>query len=365
METNHNIDLSNQSKYIETTFHFLVPKGQIPERLDVFLTNSIKNATRSKVQSAIDAGNVLVNGKPSKASKKIQPNDTILCKILKAPPIRLVPENIHLNIIYEDSHLLLINKPAGMVSHPGFGNHYGTLINAVLYHSGMREPIDVEIDSDEDDQDDYPEGNINDEALIFASEAVRPGLVHRLDKDTTGLIVVSKNPDTHAMLAKQFEERTIDRYYWALAWGVFKEESGTIIGDIGRSSRDRKLFAVVKKGGKPSITDYTVLERFDYLTLLKVKLRTGRTHQIRVHLSHNNHPVFGDPSYGGDSVIFGGNNPQFRKTAEQCLKLISRQMLHAKTLGFVHPETNEKLSFESPLPEDFENVLNILRENLR
>ena len=346
-------------KYIETIFHFTISKGQIPERLDLFLTNSIKNATRTKVQKAIDTGNVLVNGKSAKASKKIQPYDEIECKILKAPPIKLIPENIQLNIVYEDDYLLVINKPAGMVSHPGFGNPNGTLINAVLYHTGTREPINIEIDDEEDDTD-----SNNDEGSIFASDAIRPGLVHRLDKDTTGLIVVSKNPGTHAKLAKQFEERTIDRYYWALVWGTFKEDSGTITGDIGRSPRDRKLFAVVKKGGKSAATDYSVLERYEYLSLLRVKLRTGRTHQIRVHLSHKNHPVFGDPSYGGDSIVYGGNNPKFRKVALRCFKQISRQMLHAKTLGFVHPDTNEKLSFESSLPEDFENVLKILRDNI-
>lgn len=338
---------------IETIFEFKIPKGQLPERLDVFLANSIKNATRTKVQKAIDEGVVTVNGKQAKASRKIQPLDEIICKILKSPPIDLIPENIPLNVIYEDEFLMIINKPAGIVSHPGFGNPYGTVVNAVLYYLGMREPVKVEIDDDEDE--------VQDEGIIFSSDAIRPGLVHRLDKDTSGLMLISKNPDIHANLAQQFQDRTVEKYYYALVWGVFKEHNGRIEGDIGRSQRNRKLFAVVKQGGKPAITEFEVLEQFEYITLLRIKLLTGRTHQIRVHFSHNHHHVFGDVSYGGDSIVFGANNSEFKKLADKCLKSINRQMLHAKELGFTHPVTGKKLYFESELPEDFVYVLDELK----
>ncbi len=337
---------------IETIFEFKIPKGQIPERLDIYLANNIKNATRTKVQRAIDEGVVFVNGKTAKASRKIQPNDEVICKILKSPPIDLIPENIPLDVVYEDEFLMVINKPAGIVSHPGFGNPYGTIVNAVLYHLGMREPIKIEIDDDDDEIENLDEG------IIFSSDAIRPGLVHRLDKDTSGLMLISKNPDIHAKLAVQFADRTVDKYYYALVWGVFKEHKGRIEGDIGRSQRHRKLFAVVKQGGKPAITECEVLDQFEYITLLRIKLLSGRTHQIRVHFSHNHHAVFGDISYSGDSIVFGGNNSVFKKVADVCLKSVNRQMLHAKELGFTHPESGERMNFSSELPEDFENVLN-------
>src|SRR3989339_2003610 len=340
---------------IETIFEFKIPKGQIPERLDVYLTNSIKNATRTKVQRAIDEGAVFVNGKSAKASRKIQPNDEIICKIMKAPPIDLIPENIPLDVVYEDEYLMVINKPAGIVSHPGFGNPYGTVVNAVLYHLGLREAIKIELD-DEDEIENLDEG------IIYSSDAIRPGLVHRLDKDTSGLMLISKNPDVHAKLAQQFQDRTVDKFYYALVWGTFKDDNGRIEEDIGRSQRNRKLFAVLKKGGKSAITEYEVLERFEYLTLIKIKLMTGRTHQIRVHFCHNHHPVFGDVSYGGDSIVFGVNNSEFKKIANKCLISVNRQMLHAKELGFIHPESGERLNFTSELPEDFEKVLKELEK---
>ncbi len=345
---------NNYPEYIEKVYEFKAPSGKIPERLDVFLTNNIRNATRNKVQKAIEDGFVTVNDKISKANKKIQPGDEIVCKIMKPPPIELIPENIPLKIVFEDEHLIVVDKPAGMVTHPGFGNRYGTLVNAVLYHLGFRESILVETNEEDDDA--------QDEGIVFASDAIRPGVVHRLDKDTSGLLVVSKNPVIHAKLAKQFADRTIQRYYNALVWGNYDEEEGTYYGNIGRSSRDRKLFAVVKRDGKVAITDYKVLKRFEYLTLMQVKLRTGRTHQIRVHFSHNRHPVFGDPDYGGDSITHGGNNPKFKVLAEKMLKTINRQMLHAKTLGFTHPETKEFLEFESELPADMVEVIRNFEE---
>jgi 23S rRNA pseudouridine1911/1915/1917 synthase len=345
--------LENYPEYIEKVFQFSISTGQKPERLDSFLANSIRNASRTKVQKAIDAECVTINGKPSKAGKKIQPGDVIICKILKPPPIELVPENIPLNIVFEDEHLLVVNKPAGMVTHPAFGNRYGTLVNAVLYHLGMRQSITFELDDEDEDEN---------ETAIFESSEIRPGVVHRLDKNTSGLLVVSKNPVIHAGLAKQFFDRTVDRSYNSIVWGIVKQDSGTIEGNIGRANRDRKLFDVVKREGKHAITDYKVLERYDFATFVQIKLRTGRTHQIRVHFRHIGHPVLGDPEYGGDKIHSGGGDPIIKKRAEKCLKLINRQMLHARTLGFVHPATKEKLSFTSELPEDMENILDILRK---
>jgi len=216
---------------------------------------------------------------------------------------------------------------------------------------GIRQAINLEFD-EEDEQD---------EGIAFSSNEIRPGIVHRLDKETSGLLVVSKNPVAHAILAKQFADRTVRKIYYALVWGVPKKDTDRIIGAIGRSPRDRKLFAVVKKGGKYAETEYQIIEKFEYCSLLKNILHTGRTHQIRVHLSHENMPIIGDPSYGGASIIYGGNNPEFKKIAERLLKQANRQMLHAKTLTIRHPVTGEELFFESELPEDMVNILGILR----
>lgn len=351
------IDKSNYPDLVETKYEFVLPKGQTPERLDVFLTNSIKYATRTKVQKAIDEGCVKVNGKTAKSSKKIQPNDIILCKIMKPPPIQLIPENIPLDVIYEDEIVLVVNKPPNMVTHPGFGNRYGTLVNAVLYHIGKRDAITFDID-DEDEDVEFNEGQ------LFASDDIRPGIVHRLDKDTSGVMVIVKNSIYHHILAEQFADRTIERYYYAIVWGDMKEDEGTFIGDIGRNPQNRKLFAVVKKDGKPAVTDYWVIKRYGMLTLIKIKLRTGRTHQIRVHFSHNKYPVLGDPDYGGDKMYLSTSMMEKKRVLESCLKQISRQMLHAKILGFSHPVTKERLKFESELPDDMRKVLNILDENI-
>lgn len=340
----------NYPDYIEHVLDFKVPLGQTPERIDLYISRNTQNATRTKVQKAIAEGNVTVNGKKSKASRKVQPGDKIICKIMKPPPIELVPEDITLDIVFEDDYLLVVNKPAGMCVHPGFGNRYGTLVNALLYHFGERESQKIEIEDEEDTEN---------ESSVFSSDTIRPGIVHRLDKDTSGILVIAKDQNIHAKLARQFAERTTSREYNALVWGNLEEDSGTIIGDIGRSSRDRKLFDVVKRGGKKAVTNFSVIERYEYLTLLSLKLQTGRTHQIRVHCKHINHPVFGDPSYGGDSVLYGGENKQFRQKAEKALSLIDRQMLHAKTLGFTHPVKKEYMEFGSELPADFREILNI------
>lgn len=340
--------------YIEKEYLFNIPTKQKPIRIDVFLTNLIERATRNRIQTAIDRGGVLVNDTPAKASRKLKPGDVVKCTLIKPPPIELIPENIPIEVKYEDDHLLIVNKPAGIVTHPGFGNRSGTLINAVLYHLGVRENITIET-NDEDDIDSADEG------MIFASDAVRPGMVHRLDKDTTGLLVVSKEYDTLVALQKMFFDRTVKREYVALVWGEVKNDKGTITGNIDRSIRNRKKFEVTTKGGKPSITDYEVIERFDYLTLIRLKLRTGRTHQIRVHCSHIKHPLFGDPLYGGDTVVFGGHTPRRKQLYEKLLHQINRQMLHARTLGFEHPVTKEFISFESELPEDMQKIIEAVK----
>ena len=356
-----NDDKLNYPDYVEKEFRFKVAKGQAPERIDQYLTKYIYNATRNRVQIAIDNGNVTVNGKVAKASRKVQPNDEIVCNIMKAPPIELLPENIPLDIIFEDEYLLVVNKPPGMCTHPGFGHRYGTLVNAVLYHFGLRNSIQIQPDDDEDDDEDEKIDDIS-EGEIFASDSIRPGIVHRLDKDTSGLLVIAKNPQVHAKLAAQFADRTTEKEYNAIVWGNVKEDSGTITGNIGRSSRDRKLFTVVKKDGKFAKTDFTVLERYKFATLVKLILHTGRTHQIRVHLSHIKHTIFGDTAYGGDKNLFNGL-PEINKTANTCLKLINRQLLHARTLGFRHPVTNEFMTFHSDLPEDFKKVIAVMNSS--
>lgn len=352
----------NYPDYVEQTFEFVIPKGKAPERLDSYLTNAIFNATRNRVQKAIDDGNVTINNQIAKSSRKIQPGDIIICKIMKAPPIELLPENINLDIEYEDDSLLVVNKPPFMCTHPGFGHRYGTLVNAILYHFGYRNPISLEdVENDENNYESDDEMSIIEESKIFASDEIRPGIVHRLDKDTSGILVIAKNPEIHSQLAKQFAERTTEREYYALVWGTFNEDEYIIEGDIGRSSKNRKLFAVVKKNGKYAKTSITVINRYPFATLIKVKLYTGRTHQIRVHLSHINHPVFGDTFYGGDKIVYSGK-PEFNKIANKCLSTINRHLLHAKTLGFFHPQKKILMQFDSELPDDFNNVLEILNE---
>ncbi|MCX7737550.1 MAG: RluA family pseudouridine synthase [Candidatus Kapabacteria bacterium] len=345
----------NYPDYIESVFEFKVTAGQNPQRLDVYLVNSIKNATRTKVQKAIDEGFVTINGKVTKGSKKVQPGDLIICKLLKPPPIELIPEDIPLNIIFEDEYLILVNKPSGMVSHPGFGNRSGTLVNALLYHLGHRDRIKIEIEEDDEES--------NDEGKIFASDSIRPGLVHRLDKDTSGIMLIAKNPEIHSQLAKQFAERTVEKKYLALVWGKFDKTTGRIEGDIGRSSLDRKLFAVVKKGGKPAITEYKVLEEFEYLSLVEVNLLTGRTHQIRVHFSHIKHPVFGDIQYGGNKIVYGYNNKKLKELYTECLKMANNQQLHSFSLSFEHPITKQKMKFEAELPITFSNIIQKLKKS--
>ncbi len=315
---------------------FIVTPGQKKERIDKFLTAQLEGSSRAKIQKYIGDNRVFVNGEPIRASYRISPNDRIVVSIpTSAPPDRVTPEEIKLNIVYEDAFLIVVNKPAGMVTHPGHGNWSGTLANALLFHCNRL-------------------STLND-------PSIRPGIVHRLDKDTSGLIVAAKDDGTHVSLARQFAERTIEREYWALVWGKLSSKHGLIESMIARSKSDRKKFSVVEKedggNGKFAATEYEVLEDFKFLSLVRLKLHTGRTHQIRVHLSHIGHPVFGDPTYHGRRINYGEMTAGFRQEVSNLLKTMNRQALHAKTLGFIHPATKQHLHFDSELPEDFAQVL--------
>ncbi len=321
-------------------FSIVVPPGKERERVDLFLVHHVENATRSKVQSAVKEGRVLVNGKQVRSSYKISPGDVVNVTIPSPSPPDIAPEPIPLDIRFEDDSLLVVQKPAGMVTHPAYANYSGTLVNALLYHFG--------------------------EGLASAGDPARPGIVHRLDKDTSGLLVVAKDDSSHARLAQQFSRHTIVREYWAIVWGLFPRDrrSGVIEAALGRSKSDRKKIAVTTSG-KEAVTEYEVIEEFEYLTLLRLKLRTGRTHQIRVHLHHIGHPVFGDPTYGGRRILAEKAGKGLKQEVQHLLKIIPRQALHAKTLGFLHPVTREEITFDSELPEDMREVLAWLRNASR
>lgn len=306
-------------------------KGQKLMRLDKFLVDRLERTSRNRIQNAAEDGYVKVNGVPVKSSYKVKPNDVITIEM--PYPVRdmeLIAENIPIEIVYEDDDLVILMKPKNMVVHPGFGNFSGTLLNAMLYHF---------------------------QNLPMNSDA-RPGLVHRLDKNTTGLMVIAKTEEALTHLGKQFFDRTIDRRYVALVWGDVKED-GTVIGNTGRSLKDRKVFTVFPEGdhGKHAVTHYKVLKRYGYVTLVECKLETGRTHQIRVHMKHIGHTLFGDFEYGGDKVLKGTTFNKYKQFVQNCLELLPRQALHARTLSFTHPTTGEWMSFESNLPEDMQAVL--------
>ncbi len=321
----------------EKKYSFEIPEGKRKERLDVFLTHAIENSTRTKIQNLIKNEFVQVNGKFVKPSYQLNPGDIVEVRIpVKPRPAQTLPEKIPLNIIYEDDDVIVVNKPAGMVVHPALGNYTGTLVNALLYYT---------------------------KNLSKANDVDRAGVVHRIDKNTSGLLVVAKNDLAHAKLAKQFSAHSIEREYWAIVWGHFKSPEGVIETKIGRSKSDRKKFAVVEDG-KEAVTYYYVLEEFEYLTLVRLKLKTGRTHQIRVHLSHINHPVFGDPTYGGRKIHYSNVSARIKHEVENLLEIMKRQALHAKTLGFIHPTTNEFMKFDSELPEDMIALLEKLKSKL-
>jgi 23S rRNA pseudouridine1911/1915/1917 synthase len=311
----------------------VVDKGQSLLRMDKFLMHRIENASRNRIQNAIELGNVLVNDKPAKSSYKVKPLD-VISVVLPHPPrdTEVYPENIPLNITYEDDDVLVVNKPAGLVVHPGFNNYTGTLVNGLVYHFQQLPTLP---------------GNDG-----------RPGLVHRIDKDTSGLLLISKNERAMTWLARQFFEHTITRKYIALAWGDL-ETDGTVTGYIGRSVNDRRVMFIYddEEKGKWSVTHYKVLERFGYVTLIECQLETGRTHQIRAHMKHIGHPLFSDATYGGDKILKGTTFNKYKQFIENCFEIMPRQALHAQTLGFVHPTTRKRVHFEAPLPADFDGVL--------
>jgi 23S rRNA pseudouridine1911/1915/1917 synthase len=319
----------------EKRFKFEVTEGQRKERLDVYIANVMENATRSRIQQLIKAKLVFVNGKNKKANYQILPKDVIELVIPVSPrPDEIEPEDIPLDIVYEDDYLIVVNKPAGMVVHPALGNWTGTMVHALLHHTKNL-------------------SNINDDE--------RPGIVHRLDKNTTGLLLVAKEAWVHSELAKQFAERRTEREYWAVCWGKFAKPEGTVIGNIARSKKDRKIFTVNETEGRYAETHYWVLEEFEFASLIKLKLKTGRTHQIRVHMNHINHPIFGDPIYNGRAIHYGSNLPKIKQRVDNLLAIIDRQALHAKTLGFTHPKTKERLIFNSDLPKDMVEIIEKLR----
>lgn len=311
---------------------FEASKGQSALRVDKFLMNMIENTTRNKIQQAAENGSILVNDVAVKSNYKVKAGDVV--RLVLAHPTYeqlLTPENIPLDIVYEDDQLLVINKPAGMVVHPGHGNYSGTLVNALAYHF---------------------------ENLPMNSSE-RPGLVHRIDKDTTGLLVVAKTEQAMAYLTKQFAEKTSEREYVALVWGNIEEDEGTVEGNIGRHDTNRMRMAVHESDekGKPAVTHYKVLERFGYVTLVSCQLETGRTHQIRVHMKHIGHTLFNDERYGGDSILKGTTFTKYKQFVDNCFKVLPRQALHAKTLGFEHPITKEFLRFDTPIPQDLQECI--------
>jgi 23S rRNA pseudouridine1911/1915/1917 synthase len=330
MQENQPQDIENDDLYEH--YRFTASEGQEPLRVDKFLMNFIENATRSKIQQAAKAGNVLVNDIAIKSNHKVKPNDVVRVVLAYPPPEKLlVAEDIPLDIVYEDEEVIVVNKPAGMVVHPGHGNYSGTLVNGLIHH----------IEN------------------LPTNSSERPGLVHRIDKDTSGLLVVAKTEFAMANLSKQFFDRTTERLYYALVWGHVEDDEGTIEGNIGRSFKNRLQMDVFPDGdfGKHAVTHYKVLERLTYVTLVQCKLETGRTHQIRAHFKHIGHTLFNDERYGGNDILKGTTFTKYKQFVNNCFKVLPRQALHAKTLGFTHPTTGEFMKFNSDIPEDIADCL--------
>ncbi len=315
-------------------FRFSADPGQAVLRIDKFLFNKLEGTSRSRIQAAANAGSILANGSAVKPNYRVKPGDTISI-ILPHPPRKteLTPENIPLHIIHEDEDIIVVNKTPGMVVHPGHGNYTGTLVNALMYH--LRDN------------------------LLFSTGDERPGLVHRIDKNTSGLLVVAKNELALNKLASQFFHKTSRRTYLALVWGDMKVDKGTIEGNIGRNPKDRKQMFVFPEGdqGKVAVTHYRVLERLGYVNLVECRLETGRTHQIRVHFQYLSHPLFNDPEYGGDRILKGTTFTKYKQFVQNCFDQLPGQALHAQTLGFVHPSSGKEVQFETPPPEGFSTVL--------
>jgi 23S rRNA pseudouridine1911/1915/1917 synthase len=312
---------------------FKADPGQSLLRIDKFITARLENTSRTRIQNATNAGNVLVNNIPVKPNYKVKPGD-IIQVVLPMPPreIDLIPENIPINIVYEDDDVIVVNKEPGMVVHPAYGNYTGTLVNALMWHFK--------------------------DLTLFQTGELRPGLVHRIDKNTSGILVIAKNEFAHNRLAKQFFDRTTDRKYIALVWGTPDPPEGTITGNIGRNPKDRKIMYVFKdeSQGKYAVTHYKVIENLGYISMVECKLETGRTHQIRVHLSYIRHPVFNDDEYGGDKILKGTTFTKYQQFVRNCFAILPRQALHAKSLSFDHPVTGDRLSFDSDLPDDMQRV---------
>ena len=328
-----NLNLSEDDNLYEH-YSFTVDKGQSPLRIDKYLMNRIENATRNKIQAGAKNGSIHVNGVPVKSNYKVKPDDSIRVLFTHPPHENLlVGENIEIDVVYEDEELLVVNKPAGMVVHPGHGNYSGTLINALIYRF-----------------DNLPNNS-----------SERPGLVHRIDKDTSGLLVVAKTEMAMNHLSMQFAEKSSEREYVALVWGNVEEDEGIIEGNIGRHPKNRLQNTVYlddeAEKGKPAITHYKVLERLGYVTLVSCKLETGRTHQIRVHMKHIGHTLFNDERYGGDKILKGTTFTKYKQFVDNCFKVLPRQALHAKTLGFQHPKTEKFLRFEAPIPKDMQECI--------
>lgn len=315
-------------------FRVVVDKGQSQVRMDKYLFERLVNSSRNRIQKAADAGLIMANGKPVKSSYKVKPCD-VLTVMMDRPRYDndIIPEDIPLDIVYEDNDLMVINKPAGLVVHPGCGNYHGTLVNAIAWHLK-----------------DNPKYDPNDPQV---------GLVHRIDKDTSGLLVVAKTPDAKTHLGLQFYNKTTKRKYNALVWGIVENNEGTIEGNIGRNPKDRMQMAVLSDPaqGKHAVTHYRILERLGYVTLVECVLETGRTHQIRVHMKHIGHTLFNDERYGGNEILKGTHFSKYKQFVNNCFETCPRQALHAMTLGFVHPRTGEEMFFTSPLPEDMTNLI--------
>jgi len=328
------VDVTEENDVPVERLRYTAEKGIVPLRIDKFLMIRLEGATRNKVQQAIDEGFILVNNAIVKSNYKVKPNDEIIVFETRHPESsEVIPQDIPLDVVYEDDDLMIVNKKAGMVVHPGCGNYTGTLVNALAYYL-QKEEIDTV--------------NLN-----------RVGLVHRIDKDTTGLVVIAKKEKAMADLAAQFKKHTVYRRYVALAWGDLEEDEGTIIAHIGRNLRFRKIMDAFPEGdyGKEAITHYKVLERFNYATLVELRLETGRTHQIRVHMKHIGHPLFNDATYGGNFIVKGTVFNKYKQFIDNCFKILTRQALHAKEIGIVHPVTGEEMRFNSDLPADMQEVI--------
>ena len=327
-------DMEQDSNELYEHFRFTVDKGQTPIRIDKYLTERIVSASRNRIQQAADAGYVMVNDKAVKSNYKVKPCDSIVI-MMDYPKYEndIIPEDIPLNVVYEDDQLMVINKPAGLVVHPGCGNYHGTLVNAIAWHLRENKNYDP-----------------NDPAV---------GLVHRIDKDTSGLLVVAKTPDAKTNLGLQFFHKTTKRTYNALVWGNMEQDEGTIETNIARNPKDRMQMAAFtdENIGKHAITHYKALERFGYVTLVECRLETGRTHQIRVHMKHIGHVLFNDERYGGNEILRGLKTNKYKQFITNCFEICPRQALHAKTLGFTHPSTGKEMFFDSELPEDMTTLL--------